>query len=124
MEDSFYEALEHIFNEFPKYHMKILLGNFSVKVGREGSQTVNNESLHKISHDDKVRVVKSATSKNIIVKDVMFPHCSVHKYTWTSPDGNMHNQIDCVLIDKRWHSSRADDDSSRGADCGIGGCRN
>jgi len=29
------EELEHVFYHFPKYHMKILLGDFNVKVGRE-----------------------------------------------------------------------------------------
>jgi len=33
--DSFYEELEHVFNQFPKYHMKILLGDFNAKVRRE-----------------------------------------------------------------------------------------
>jgi hypothetical protein len=28
MKDSFYEELEPVFNKFPKYHMKIFLGNF------------------------------------------------------------------------------------------------
>jgi hypothetical protein len=32
--DSFYEELEHVFNQFPKYHMKILL-DFKVNVRRE-----------------------------------------------------------------------------------------
>jgi len=36
----------------------------------------------------------------------MFPHCSIHKYAWTSPDGRTHSQIDHVLIDKRWHSNK------------------
>ena len=33
--DSFYEELEQVFDHFPKYHMKILLGDFNAKVGRE-----------------------------------------------------------------------------------------
>jgi hypothetical protein len=33
--DSFYEELECVFNQFPKYHMKILLGDFAVEVERE-----------------------------------------------------------------------------------------
>jgi hypothetical protein len=35
MKASFYEELECVFDKFPKYHMKILLGDFSAKVGRE-----------------------------------------------------------------------------------------
>jgi len=33
--DSFYEELEQVFYHFPKYHMKILLGDFNAKVGRD-----------------------------------------------------------------------------------------
>ena len=32
--ESFYEELEQVFDHFPKYHMKILLGDFNAKVGR------------------------------------------------------------------------------------------
>jgi hypothetical protein len=36
IKDSFYEELEQAFDQFHRYHMKILLGDFNVKVGREG----------------------------------------------------------------------------------------
>jgi hypothetical protein len=35
MKDRFCEELEHVFHKFPKYHMKISLGDFNAKVGRE-----------------------------------------------------------------------------------------
>jgi hypothetical protein len=32
---NFYKELEQVFDHFPMYHMKILLGDFNAKVGRE-----------------------------------------------------------------------------------------
>jgi len=64
--------------------------------------------------------VNFATSKNLIAKTTTFPHRSIHKYTWTSPDGITHNQIDHVLVDERRHSSIIDVRSLRGADCDTG----
>jgi hypothetical protein len=85
--------------------MKILLGDFNAKVGREDicKQTIGNESLHEISNDNGERVVNFATSKILVVKSTMLPHRNIDKFTWTSPDGKMHNQIDHILIDRRWH---------------------
>jgi hypothetical protein len=88
-------------------------------VGREDAfkPTIGNESLHQDSNDNGVRVVNFATSKNLGVKSTMFPHRNIHKYTWTSPDGKIHNQIEQILIHRRWHSSILDVRSFRGADC-------
>jgi DNA repair ATPase RecN len=46
----------------------------------------------------------------------MFSHRSIHKYTWTSPDGQTHNQVDHVLKNRRQHSSILDVRYFRGAD--------
>jgi len=99
--------------------MKILLGDFNEKVGRENifKPTIGNESLHQHSNDNGVRTVTFATSKNLVVKSTMFPHQNIHKYTWTSLDGTTHNQIDHILIDRRRHTSILDVRSFRGADC-------
>jgi hypothetical protein len=61
--------------------MKILLGDFNAKVGRENifKLTIGNESLHEINNDSGVRVVNFATTKNFVVKSTTFPHCSIHK---------------------------------------------
>jgi len=67
--------------------MKILLGDFNAKVVRENifKPTTGQESLHQNSNENGVRLVKFATSKNLMVKSTMFPDRNIHKYTWTSP---------------------------------------
>jgi hypothetical protein len=94
MKDRFYEELEHVFNKFSKYHIKILLGNFNAKGGREDifKPTIGNERLHKISNDNGFIVVNFAISKNNTVKSTVCPHRTIHKFTWTSPDRKTHNQ--------------------------------
>jgi hypothetical protein len=50
--DSFYEELEHAFNQFPKQHVKILFGDFKAVLGREDifKPTFGNKNLHKTSN--------------------------------------------------------------------------
>jgi hypothetical protein len=46
------------FDDFPKYNMKILLGDFNAKVWRENIfyPTIGNESLHQDSIDNGVKI--------------------------------------------------------------------
>jgi exonuclease III len=83
IKDSFYRVLEEVFDQFPRYHMKILMGDFNAKVGRGDifKPIIGNESLHEASNHNGVRVVNFATSKNLIVKSTTFPHCDIHKLT-------------------------------------------
>jgi hypothetical protein len=95
--------------------MKILLGDFNAKVGREDifKPSIGNESLHEIG----IGLVNFATSINLRVKSTMFPHRNNHKYIWTSPDGKSHNPIDHILVDRQRHLNILDVRAYRTADC-------
>ena len=55
-------------------------------------------SLHILSNDNGIRLVKFACSKNMVVESTLFKHKDMHKMTWRSTDGQTHNQIDHFLI--------------------------
>jgi len=65
IQKSFYEELEQVFDHFPKYHIKILLGDCNAKVGREDifKPAIGNESLRQDSNDNGVTIVYCATSQ-------------------------------------------------------------
>jgi len=71
--------------------MRILLGDFNGRVVRMGifKPTIGNEKLLEDSNDNGVRIVISATSKNLVVKSTIFPHRNILKYTWTSLMGRL-----------------------------------
>jgi hypothetical protein len=52
-----------VFDHFPKCHVKILLGDFNAKEGRENifKPTIGNESLHEDSNDKGISMVNFAT---------------------------------------------------------------
>jgi hypothetical protein len=56
VKDSFYEELERVLDKFPKYLLKILLGDFNDKVRKEDifKPTIGNESLHEIRNDNEI----------------------------------------------------------------------
>jgi len=78
--------------------------------------TIRNESLCEVTGDNGVRVVKFATSENIIAMRTMFPHQHIHNYIWTSPDWITRNHVDHILKDKRQHSCVVHIWSFRGAE--------
>jgi hypothetical protein len=49
-----YEELGRVFDQFPRYDMKILLGDVNAKVGRKDifKPTIGNDSSHEISNDN------------------------------------------------------------------------
>jgi hypothetical protein len=103
---------------------------------RGGSPTVVNLSVHAPT-EDKTDDVKDSFYEDlerifdkfskhhmkILLGDInakvltMFPHRSIHKYTWTSPDGKTHKQMDHIPIDRQRHSSVFDVRSFMSANC-------
>jgi hypothetical protein len=116
--NSIYEELEQVFDQFPRNHKKILVGDFNAKIGREDifKPIIGNESPHEVNKDDGVRVVNFETSKNLIVKNTTLTRRDIHKQSWISPNGVTSNQIDNIFMDKR-HSNILDVRFFRGADC-------
>jgi hypothetical protein len=56
VKDSLYEELGYVFDQFPRYDIRILLGVFNAKAGREDifKPTIGNDSSHKISNYLKI----------------------------------------------------------------------
>ena len=115
--DAFYECLDRTYEQCPQHDVKIVLGDFNAKVGKEGifGQTVGKFSLLTDNLDNGMRLIDFAAARNMVVSSTRFQHLDIHKATWLSPDQKTRNQIDHVVIDGRHASSVLDVRTIRGA---------
>ena len=115
--EEFYERLNEVYERCPHHDVKIVLGDFNAKVGKEPifGQTIGKYSLHAQTSDNGMRLIDFAAANNMVVSSTRFPHLDIHKATWLSPDQRTRNQIDHVVIDGRHASSVLDVRTIRGA---------
>ncbi|XP_051864248.1 uncharacterized protein LOC127566265 [Drosophila albomicans] len=108
--DAFYARLEDTYDRCPNHDVKIILGDFNAKVGRERifDRTVGQFSLHETTSNNGFRLIDFAAARNMVVSSTRFRHLDIHKATWLSPDQKTRNQIDHVVIDGRHASSVMD----------------
>jgi len=118
IKEKFYDELETVVNNLPTHSLKMIVGDFNAKIGRENiyRPIKGPDSLHEISNDNGTRLIHFATSQDLTISSTYFPRKDIHKYTWVSPNGRVHNQIDHILINKRHASCIRKVRTFRGAD--------
>ena len=100
--------------------MLIILGDMNAQVGKEVAAfqgTIGRHSLHEESNDNGIRMATMATEYGLVIGGTLFPHKEKHKGTWLSPDGNTTNQIDHVMVKRKFRKSLMDVRAYKGADC-------
>ena len=64
------------------------------------------------------RLIEFCKENALVIVKTLFQQHKRKLYTWTSPDGQHHNQIDYILCSQRWRSSIQSTKTRPGADCG------
>ena len=96
IKDEFYDELSKLTGLVPKKDLMIVAGDFNAKIGSR----CNSEAAN--SNGD--RLISYAMNNNLVLSNTTFQK-SVHKLpTWISNDGRTQNQIDFILISRRWRS--------------------
>ena len=85
--DALYDKLEFLYNRCPRSDIKILVGDFNAKVGREGvfGPTVGKHILYEKTSDIGFRLVSFAAAQNMVISITRVHHRNIHKVTWPPP---------------------------------------
>lgn len=91
--DKFYEMIERKIQSTPRYDIKIVLGDFNAKVGRENiyKHITGGNSKHLTSSENGQKLIHFAIENDMKIMSTFFEHKDIHKGTWVSPDGRTVN---------------------------------
>lgn len=120
IKDEFYEILNEQIRKTPKHDILIVTGDFNAKVGNqpEPYQEIMGRHGEGDRNENGEKLCEFCANNELIITGTLFPHKRIHKLTWTSPNGKTKNQIDHVLVRKKFRSSVMDTRVFRSADIG------
>ncbi|XP_078024442.1 uncharacterized protein LOC144463575 [Epinephelus lanceolatus] len=110
--------LQRTVSKVPQHDMLLVMGDVNAKVGAGNDNCDRAVGRHGcgVRNNNGQRLVDFCLENNCVVGGTIFPHKSIHKLTWRSPDGITTNQIDHILIKGKWRRSLRDVRVCRGAD--------
>ena len=83
--EEFYNLLEQNIKQIARSDIKIILGDFNAKVGKESiyKPTIGNESLHNETNNNGIKMIQFAISNGLNISTT-FSRKDIHKETWYS----------------------------------------
>ena len=117
--EKFYEEVEYAINETKKWdEIVIVMGDFNAKIGKgKQGEVVGPHGLGERNERGE-RLVEFCISNNLIVCNTWFERRENSKHTWSAPDGKTKNQIDYIMIHRRYRNSIKNAKARPGTDCG------
>jgi hypothetical protein len=75
IKDTFFDKLENTYNQIPRSGIKIILGDFNAKIGREEQYKpiTGENSKHNVSNNNGLTVIDFAAGKNMRICSTFFP---------------------------------------------------
>ena len=95
-----------------------IIGDWNAKVGSQEISGVTGKFGLGVWNEAGQRLIAFCWENILVTANTFFQQHKGRLYTWTSPDGQHHNQVDYILCSQRWRSSIQSAKTRLGADCG------
>ena len=106
--EDFYDQLQEIIDQTPKKDIIVVQGDWNAKVGEDACKDWEGTCgryCNKESNERGLRLLEFATYNDLKLMNTFGPHKASRRWTWHSPGGEHHNQIDYIMVKRRFQSS-------------------
>jgi len=116
MKDRFYEKLQSTVKtteaRFASCHWRF------ERKGRKRCRRIRKSNGYRVGtrNDNGEKLCDFCVMNDLVITATIFPHKDIHKQTWISPDRRICNQMDHVLINRKFRTSVLDPRAIRSAD--------
>ena len=94
------------------------MGDLNAKVGKAETKTDCTGTFGLGEQNERgENLVDLCNTNNFVIANTLFQHHPRHLYTWISPDEKTRNQIDYIMLSKKWKSCIKNVKTRPGADC-------
>ncbi|XP_011670813.2 craniofacial development protein 2-like [Strongylocentrotus purpuratus] len=123
--EDFYDQLQKVKDQTPKKDIIVVQGDWNAKIGEDASKNWKGTCGQYCNHETNergLRLLEFAKYNYLKVVNTFGQHKPCRRWTWHSPGGQYHNQIDYIMVKGRFQSSAniAKTRSFPGADVGSG----
>ena len=110
IKDDFYTRLQDVLDKRNAHDMLIVTGDMNAKVGNQNENYERVMGKHGLGEKNNnwERLCELCDMNELVITGTLFPHKNIHKATWVSPDGKTRNQIDHILISRKFRNSVKD----------------
>ena len=105
--DEFYRKLQSLVDQTPKQDILVVQGDWNAKVGEDAQEDwgeVCGPFCNTETNGRGLKLLDFATYNNLVLANTLGNLKPSRRWTWHSPDGTHHNQIDYILVKKRFRS--------------------
>ncbi|GFO15681.1 RNA-directed DNA polymerase from mobile element jockey-like [Plakobranchus ocellatus] len=106
--ENFYNEVQKTLNEVSKKDIIVVQGDWNAKIGEDAQEDWEGtcgQYCNQATKDRGLRLLEFAKYNDLKIMNTFGPHKPSRRWTWHSPGGEYHNQIDYILIKRRFQSS-------------------
>ena len=117
--EEFYREVQETLHHCPSQDIEIVAGDFNAKVG-ENSPFVKACGKYGLGtpNDKGEQLINFCYDNDLYITNTAFQHHERRRFTWQSPGDRYRNQVDYILIKRRWLRCVTNSRAYPGADCG------
>ena len=117
--ENFYQQIDEVIKKTKQYcDCLIVMGDLNGKVGEAKEEDIVGPFGLGQRNENGQSIVECCRRHNLMVANTWFETKKSTRHTWTSPDGATKNQIDFILVDKRFRNGVKNSKVRTSADCG------